>query len=784
MDTIKNTGPFLGLTLLLLLSNITFSQQLKEIKVIPKPLELKKKEGHFSLTSETNLVFDNVSPSFKALENRFREELLEETGIAISKSKTKKKTNVIIIKKLNNLASEGYILEVNSNTIIIKAKEAAGAFYALQTLKQLVPTNFFNKNKPKEIACKIPSLLIKDKPEFGWRGYMLDVSRHFFDKEKVLNVIDMMADLKLNRFHMHLADDQGWRLEIKKYPKLTSVGAWRVNYINHDETVNNWWGQPVQQEGEKATYGGFYTQEDMKEIIAYAKERYIEILPEIDVPGHSQEILASYPELSCDNGIYKVATGGVYKDNTLCPAKEETYTFLEGVLEEVTNLFPFEYVHIGGDECNKEAWKNSEQCQALIKEKGLKDENGLQSYFIKEVEKIVNAKGKSLIGWDEILEGGLAPNATVMSWRGEKGGIAAAKAKHKVIMTPNFASYLDLKQGQSDFEPNLGYSEALLSTCYNYEVIPKELSKEEARYILGIQGNLWTESISDWGKLTYMTYPRLFAIAENGWTPEKYQDFGDFIKRLDERLEHLEANNIRYAKSVYTPWIHQKGNGKSMEISFSSELPNANIHYTLDGSPPSADSKEYDNPFQLTTTTIIKAAIFKDGEQLGNMIEATYPIHKAAGAKVIYHSKYDNNTQASGETALTDLNYGQLLVSNDYNWQGFNEDMDVELVLDKPTDIENVSIISLRKTISGIYPPRQIEIFGSNNGKDFYKIGDSGFIKESAIQGRNRIDTKIECPAEAIIKIRVRAYIVNPIPYGHHRVGDAGKIMIDEIKVF
>lgn len=749
-------------------------------KIIPKPLILKEKNGYFELDNRTMIYIENRSMEFMNLENRFVDELKMETGISLLTSDTKPLGNSIFIKQVNDLEAEEYELNVTNNKILIKASTAAGGYYALQSLKQLLPLENYSTKIP---IHKIPAVYIKDKPVFEWRGYMLDVSRHFYGKEKVKEVLDFMASLKLNRFHMHLADDQGWRLEIKKYPKLTSVGAWRVNYTNHDETVNNWWGLPVQMDGEKATYGGFYTQEDMKEIIAYAKARYIEVIPEIDVPGHSQEILASYPHVSCDDGNYKVATGGVYKDNALCASKEETYTFLEEVLGEVMDLFPFNYIHIGGDECNKEGWKNHQQCQDLIKEKGLKDEDGLQSYFIKRVEKIVNAKGKDLIGWDEILEGGLAPNATVMSWRGEQGGIAAAKAKHRVIMTPNFANYLDLKQGQPDFEPNLGYSEALLSTCYNYSVIPDGLTQEESQYILGTQGNLWTESISDWGKLTYMTFPRLFAVAENGWTPEKMQDFDDFINRLTPRLEYLKANNIRYANSVYNPWIHQKGIGNSIEVSLSSELSNPDIRYTIDGTSPTVSSEKYVTPFTISETTTIKSAIFKNGKRLGNIIEKTYPIHKAAGAKVIYHNSYDKKYKAAGETALTDLNYGQLLAQEDENWQGFNEDVDIELVLDGPTDIKCVSIISLKKTIGAIYPPRQIEIYGSSDGIDYQKIGDSGFIKTSLIQGRNRIKTDISCKARNIKNLRIKAYLINPIPDGHHKEGQKSYLLIDEVIV-
>jgi hexosaminidase len=743
------------------------------IAIIPKPLQLVQGIGDFEFNRKTKVFIEDSAKVFNGVEDIFQSELLAVTGYKPEISETKPNRNYIVIQLEENLESEAYMLDVTPQNIIIRASSASGAFYALQTIKQLFPIGF----------ASIPAVHISDKPAFGWRGYMLDVSRHFYGKEDVKRVLDFMAELKLNRFHWHLADDQGWRVEIKKYPKLTEVGAWRVDYNIYDETISNWWGRPVQIEGDTATYGGFYTQEDIKEIVAYAKERYIEILPEIDIPGHSQEILASYPEVSCDGRKYYVATGGVYKDNALCASRKETYKFVGEVLGEVMDMFPFNYIHIGGDECNKEGWMKHEGCQQFMKAKRLKNEHELQSYFIKQVEKIVNAKGKNMIGWDEILEGGLAPNATVMSWRGEKGGIAAAKAGHNVIMTPNYANYLDLKQGQSKSEPNLGYSEALLSACYNYSVIPKELTQKQAKHVLGLQGNLWTESISDWGKLTYMTFPRLFAVAENGWTPEENQGFDEFMDRLSVRLARLDDKKVRYAKSVFNVWIHQKGIGNKIEISLGSELHNPDIRYTLDGSTPKANSQKYFGPFVLSTTETIKTAIFKNGKMRGRVTEATYPIHKAAGAKVIYHNIYSRRDRAAGNTALTDLNYGQLGVKGDMNWQGFGEELDVEIVLPAPTNVKSVTLTSLRMTIGGVYPPGRIDILGSVDGKRYSIIGQSGYLEYSLVQGRNKIKSEIPCKARNIKNLRIKAKTLNPIPEGHHKAGKRGYLKIDEIIV-
>ena len=380
---------------------------------------------------------------------------------------------------------EGYHLSVKSRSIEITAKTPAGLFYGLQSLRQLFPVQLEDSTSQNQ-AWQIPCVEIQDKPRFPWRGEMLDVSRHFLSLDLIRKNIDYMARYKMNTFHWHLTDDQGWRLEIKKYPKLTEIGAWRV-----DRNEEPWWGRDPAKPGELATYGGYYSQEEIRDIVKYARERFITIVPEIDMPGHSQAAIAAYPEISCDGGPYFVATGGVASGNTYCPGKEVTFEFIDNVLEEVFELFPGAYFHVGGDECNKDAWKNCPDCQQRMVDEGLKDEHELQSYFIQRVEKLVNARGKKLIGWDEILEGGLAPNAAVMSWRGENGGIQAALQGHDVVMTPTAHCYLDLKQGDPQLEPELGYSRCWLSEAYEYDPVPSDLTPEQALHILGSQGNLW-----------------------------------------------------------------------------------------------------------------------------------------------------------------------------------------------------------------------------------------------------------------------------------------------------
>lgn len=750
-----------------------------DVAIIPLPTELIEGEGYFEITQQTIVSVENneqlniATNFFKSFEKASG--WVPEIGI--------NKTNANIIFSSNNkLDVEAYELVVDKKNIQVNAASGAGFFYAMETIGQLLPTSFYSQKKQPNSNWGIPVVTIKDKPAFKWRGYMLDVSRHFFDKQQIKDVIDYMAEVKLNRFHWHLADDNGWRIEIKKYPKLTEVGAWRVDYNAKDENTSNWWGRPRQKEGEKATYGGFYTQEDIKEIVAYAKERYVEIIPEIDMPGHSLAAIASYPEISCSEGPFYVGTGGVVRNNTYCPGKEVTFEFVENVLGEVMDLFPFDYMHIGGDECNKEAWEVDPNCQLRMKEENLADVHELQSYFIKRVEKIVNAQGKNMIGWDEILEGGLAPNATVMSWRGERGGIAAARLGNDVIMTPSRYCYFDLKQGDDDFEPNLGYAYSFLKDTYNYKIVSDSLTAEQGKHVLGVQGNLWTESITNWGQLTYMTFPRLYAVAENGWTKQESKNWNDFTNRLLSQFKRLEEKGERYATSAYNVRIDHKGqeNG-TINISFKTEVDSLDMYYTLDGTEPSLASTKYEEPFTAENSTTIKATSFKNKEQVGNISTKHFPIHKAVGAEVVYHSPNPNTVESLH--SLVDLNYAKLS-RNDRNWQNIDGDLDVDLIFKTPKTIKSLEVTSLRFTNSSVYVPEYIEIYGSEDGDTFTKLGEVKQLEKSHTQGRNKVVSIINFTETTVKAVKVKAKSVNPIPEGHRRVGGASKILIDELVIF
>ncbi len=757
--------------------------QIEEISIIPQPASMQKGEGYYLISESTELVVGKGQSEARQAADFLAKLIESKSGmkLSIDESAVSSPDNSIVFKLIDGPKdAESYELDVTGEGVQISASSGAGLFYGVQTLIQLFPTAWSADQVGKDDLLVLPAVAIEDKPRFGWRGYMLDVSRHFFEVEDVKRVIDFMAGMKLNRFHMHLTDDQGWRVEIKKYPKLTSVGAWRVDYNVTDENISNWWGRPVQKPGEEATYGGFYTQQQIKEIVAYAKARHIEVVPEIDIPGHSQAAIAAYPEISCTGGPFYVATGGVYKDNTYCPGKEVTFQFVEDVLGEVMDLFPFNYIHIGGDECNKESWKKHAACQQRIKEENLADEHELQSYFIKRVEKMINARGKNMIGWDEILEGGLAPNATVMSWRGETGGLAAARAGHDVIMTPNKYCYLDLKQGHDDLEPNLGYSYSFLKDAYQYDIVSDSLTEQQGKHVLGVQGNLWTESISDWGKLTYMTFPRLHAIAENAWTPEEGKNWDDFTTRLLTYYKRLDKKGERYATSAYNVWIDHQGKGNSIEVALKTEANGLDIVYTLDGSTPTAESQRYDKPFGITKPTVVKATTFIDGEQIGNVSELYFAVHKAADAKVI--ARKPAIKDKSRAQALVDLNYAKLS-SGDPAWQYFNGDLEFDVVLPEAREVKQVAITTLRFTISGTYNPKGMEVFGSVDGRTFTKLGEKQQLQESLTQGRNKVTTTVDFPAQKLKAIKIKAKRLNPIPEGHHRAGQASKIAVDEIVV-
>ena len=597
------------------------------VHIIPEPVSVKVVHGYFRLSGSTEIVFTNGQTS--EIATMMAKMLNTPTGYhLLAKNGKAEKKNAIILR-INNtpdsiLGKEGYTLLVSSKNIIIAANQPNGLFYGIQTLMQLLPPDVESQTVVQSMKWEIPAVSIKDYPRFGWRGLMLDVSRHFFSKQFVEEYIDEMAKYKYNVFHWHLTDDNGWRIEIKGLPKLTEVGAWRVPRTGHFGSFES------PQPGEKATQGGYYTQQDIRDVVAYAKKRFITILPEIDVPAHSLSLIAAYPNLSCTQLQYPVNPGSPFytkEDNVLCVANDSSWLLLDKIFTQVAELFPCNYIHVGGDEAYKGFWAKDPKDQALMKKENITNLDGLQSYFEKKLEKLITSKGKKMIGWDEILEGGIAPEATVMSWHGMSGGIQAAKMGHEVIMTPSNYTYLDLYQGDPLIEPAT-YSMLRLKTCYQFEPVPDGV---DPKFILGGQGNLWTESVPNERHAEYMTWPRALALSEVFWSPKDKRNWDDFLSREEFRFKDMDVAKVKYARSQYDAIISGiKGSDDSLEVKLSTQMPGLNIYYRFDETNPDNFSPKYEGQPLIIPKGVseIRVITYQDGKPIGHQINC--PLNEVA----------------------------------------------------------------------------------------------------------------------------------------------------------
>ncbi len=561
------------------------------INVIPKPLSLVQNEGSFKVTKSTK--FYASTPEAKTIATFFASKIESSTGydLAISEEEVSSNAIALLIDNSLEVNDEGYTLDATDKLVSIKAKTAKGLFYGMQTLMQLLPAEIESTTVVNGIAWTLPCVTIKDEPRFAYRGIMLDPCRHFIPVENIKKQLDVLALFKINQFHWHLTEDQGWRIEIKKYPKLTEIGSKRVD-------------------GEGTEYSGFYTQEQIKEVVAYASERFINVIPEIELPGHALAAISAYPELSCKSDSLSPRIIWGVEEDVYCAGKEETFKFLEDVISEVVTLFPGEYFHIGGDECPKVRWEKCPLCQKRMRENKLKNEHELQSYFVQRIEKVLASHGKKMIGWDEILEGGLAPSATVMSWRGEDGGIAAASMDHDVIMTPGSnGMYLDHYQGDSKIEPVAIGGYTLLEKTYSYNPVPDTLvGLGKSNFVKGVQGNIWSEYMYTTDLMEYRIYPRILAVAEIGWTPLEGKDYKDFERRIDNALVRLDCHGINY----HIPQPEQPGGSINFvaftdkaTLEFKTTRP-VKVVYTTDGSEPTATSAVYSTPLEFNESATLK----------------------------------------------------------------------------------------------------------------------------------------------------------------------------------
>lgn len=751
--------------------------------IIPRPsIAYPDDDICFAINDKTKFILQTDDSAILAVVDSFAFWINQKSGFNLSKEKLndqKDMANSILISTFQAdtaIGQEGYKLRVSPEQVTIQATSYQGVFYAIQSLKQMTPPEVFSNNS-KEIEW--PTTYIIDKPYYQWRGMHLDVSRHFFPVSFIKKFIDMLAFYKMNTFHWHLTDDNGWRIEIKSYPDLTKKAAWHVDR-NHEK-----WNNPTPpKKGEKATVGGFYTQEEVREVVRYATSRCITIIPEIEMPGHSSEVFNAYPNLSCKGDTLPVQPATYWPNiDILCAGNEEVFSFIDSVLTEVAALFPAPYIHIGGDEADKTRWKECNQCQQRIKKEKLNDESELQSWFIHRVEKIVHSKGKRMIGWDEILEGGLAPDATVMVWRNMDAGVASIKAGHDVIMTPTSHCYFDYYQADPDFEPEAIGGFNSLKNVYNFNPTPPGLSKEEEKHILGTQGNLWSEFLPNEKQVEYMAFPRLLAIAEVGWTKPSRKDYQSFIKRVEQHKLLLGAMgvNIGNISAKVDILLTQDSTSGLYYVSMQSDRYNPIIRYTLDGSVPTSSSQAYEQPFKLENNAMISAAIFENDRLVEKPSKRQITFHKATGAITTLDSSAHYKYSARGALSLTDGIFGSINF-NDGQWLGFEGyDVGINLDLKQKKELKTLEIHFINDPKAWILLPKRITLYSSNDGKKYSLVKSSNQFNPVNNTTTELVPFKLDFPQLKSQFIRIVIESAGVLPDDHPFKGEKAWLFLDEI---
>lgn len=732
-----------------------FSAQTKP-NLVPYPQSVEFSKGEFILSNTTAVKGNEKSFEYQF----FLKSLNKNYQLDLSKNERTHGTDVIFVS-VDKDKKEDYEINVAENFMSVIGKDDAGLFHGIQTMLQLIQNSKDGK---------IPAVKIKDYPKFAWRGMHLDVCRHFFNVDEVKQYIDYLAMYKLNTFHWHLTDDQGWRIEIKKYPKLTEIGSKRKESMVGAYVDNTFDGKP---------YGPyFYTQEQIRDVVKYAQQRHITVVPEIEMPGHALAALSAYPELACTKGPFESATKWGVFDDVFCP-KEETFTFLENVLDEVMKLFPSQYIHIGGDECPKTRWKECAHCQELIKKNNLKDEHGLQSYFIHRIEKYVNSKGRKIIGWDEILEGGLAPNAAVMSWTGINGGIEAAKSGHFAVMTPGAYCYFDHYQGDPQSEPNAFGGFTPLDKVYSYNPVPSELNPEQAKYILGVQANLWTEYITDFKQVQYMIFPRLMALSEVGWGTADPENYKEFESRVIGQFKILDEMKVNYAKSIYniSGKVVPANEGIAYELTVSQDP--AGIRYTTDGTEPSLDSQVYQNPVRVKKSMTVKSAYFEDGKLKSAVSSQEFAVSKTTGKKITLEQQPSENYSFGGAFTLVDGIIGNTRQLGK-TWLGFQgKDVVATIDLGQKTSFSEVYFNTLENKGSWIHLAKSAQVFVSDDGRNFKMIKEIG--TQEIQDSKGKITLNVGNQTSKYIKLIIENAGI--IPAGNPGADSKAWLFVDEIGV-
>ncbi|MBQ3608446.1 MAG: family 20 glycosylhydrolase [Bacteroidaceae bacterium] len=752
------------------------SSEVKEAnyQIIPIPQEIVMgQDGAFTLANGTKVLYPEGNEKMQKNAQFLADYVKELTGNTLSVEAGTEGKGIILQVTPNEAQPEGYQLTVSADKVVINGGSEAGVFYGIQTLRKSIPAG-------QGINVSLPAVEINDAPRFSYRGAMLDVSRHFFTVDEVKSFIDMLALHNINRFHWHLSDDQGWRIEIKCRPLLTEKSSKRKETVI-GRNSGKYDGIP---------HEGFYTQEQIKEIIAYAADQHIIIIPEIDMPGHMQGALHAYPELGCTGGPYEVWTQWGVSDDVLCAGNDEVLKFIEDVLGEVVELFPSEYIHVGGDECPKTRWKECPKCQARIKELGIKGdskhtaEEYLQSFIINHAEKFLNSKGRQMIGWDETLEGGLAPNATVMSWRGEGGGIEAAKQKHNVIMSPNTYLYFDYYQTKDiDNEPLAIGGYLPLENVYKYEPMPKSLTPEEQKYIIGVQANLWVEYIATLAHVQYMELPRMAALSEIQWSAADKKDYENFLSRLPQLTSLYDVKNYNYATHAFdiTARLVPNTEEEVLDVTFKT-IDNCPIYYTLDGTEPTAASTKYEGTLKLKESCVIKAkGIRPTGET--RIFTEEVKIHKASFKPITMLQPINPQYAFEGAGVLLDGLKGNFNYKTG-RWIAFyKNDMEAVIDMKQPTEISSVSISTLVEKGDWVFDARKFSVAISEDGKNFKEIAKEEY-KEMTLDDPNKIyDHTLTFEPVKAQYIKVYVQPEHKLPNWHGGRGHQSFVFIDEITV-
>lgn len=742
-------------------------------EVVPMPLEINTtQQASFLLKSGVTVYYPAGNEKMQRNAEFLASYVKAQTGIELQvQAGEGGKGGIVLQLGLANDNPEAYQLKVDANQVVISSPSEAGVFYGIQTLRKAVDV-------AEGSNVELPAVEIKDQPRFGYRGMMLDVGRHFFSMDEIKTYIDMMALHNINRFHWHLSEDQGWRIEIKKYPKLTEIGSMRKEtVIGHNSGKYD--GKP---------YGGFYTQEQAKEIVAYAAERYITVIPEIDLPGHMQAALAAYPELGCTGGPYEVWTQWGVSDNVLCAGNDQTIQFIKDVLAEIVEIFPSEYIHVGGDECPKVKWSTCPKCQARTKALGLKSDNKhtkeerLQSYVIHEAEEFLNSKGRKMIGWDETLEGGLAPNATVMSWRGEAGGIEAAKQHHDVVMTPNTYLYFDYYQSKdTETEPMAIGGYLPIERVYSYEPMPKSLSPEEQKYIVGVQANLWTEYIPDFKQVQYMVLPRMAALSESQWCAPEKKNYEAFLQRVSRLVNIYAKNGWNYATHIFDVMLDLKPNTETGTLdAVARTIDNAPIYYTLDGSEPTTASEKYTDVIKIDKPcTLRTVAIRPSGSSKITKDEISFS--KSSMKPITMLQPINKQYEFSGATVLVDGMTGNMNYKTG-RWIAFyTNDLEAVIDLKEATEISSMTLHTCVEKGDWIFDTRGITVSVSDDNQTFKEVASEAYpaMKES---DPNQIYThELKFDPVKTRYVKVKALSEQKIPSWHGGKGNPGFLFVDEI---